>query len=123
MATFGKATGGGRRDDHREAAPLPVLMTTFSTSFTAELVDLSATGARLRCLRIPAIGVELFLTVCRLRTFCTVRWVGTGECGVQFDEPLLQADVVAVRKEAAAGRGLDPLLRAAMDDWVIGIAR
>lgn len=120
---FGKASGGGRREDSRVSAPLAVVMTTLSNSYTAELVDLSATGARLRCSDLPAIGVELDLTVGRIKSFCTVRWTGDDECGVQFYEPLLQADVIAVRSDVAAGMGLDPALRAAMDDWVLGVAR
>ncbi len=123
MVAFGKASGGGRRDGSREAAPLSVLMTTMSSSYTAQLVDLSATGARLRCADLPAIGVELFLTAGRIKTFCIVRWTSDTECGVQFFEPLLQADVIAVRRDVAAGMGLDPASRAAMDDWVLGVAR
>jgi len=123
MVAFGKASGGGRREGSREAAPLHVLMTTISNSYSAQLVDLSATGARLRCDDVPAIGVELYLTVGRIKTFCTVRWTGDFECGVQFYEPLLQDDVISVRSEVAAGMGLDPSLRAAMDDWVMGVAR
>lgn len=98
-------------------------MTTVSASYSAELVDLSATGARLRCDDLPAIGVELFLTAGRIKTFCTVRWTSELECGVQFYEPLLQEDIISVRREAAAGLGLDPAFRAAMDDWVLGVAR
>ena len=98
-------------------------MTTLSNSYTAELVDLSATGARLRCEDIPPIGVEFNLTVGRIKSFCTVRWTSDREFGVQFYEPLLQADVISVRSKAAAGMGLDPAFRAAMDDWVLGVAR
>lgn len=123
MIAFGKASGGGRREDSRESAPLTVVLTTVSNSYSAELVDLSATGARLRCADLPAIGVELNLTVGRIKSFCTVRWTSDDECGVQFFEPLLQADVISVRSEVAAGMGIDPSLRAAMDDWVLGVAR
>ena len=123
MVAFGKAYGGGRREGSREAAPLCVMMTTVSTCYSAELVDLSATGARLRCDDLPAIGVELFMTANRIKTFCTVRWTGDCEFGVQFYEPLLQADIISVRREAAAGLGFDPSLRSAVDDWVLGVAR
>lgn len=123
MIAFGKASGGGRREDTREAAPLSVVLATVSRSYTAELVDLSATGARLRCPDIPAVGTEMFMTVGRIKTFCTVRWTKGGDCGVQFYEPLLQADVISVRHEVAAGMGLDPAVRAAMEDWVMGVAR
>ncbi|MEO7410855.1 MAG: PilZ domain-containing protein [Sphingomicrobium sp.] len=123
MVAFGKATGGGRRDESREAAPLSVVMTTISRSYTAELVDLSATGARVRCGDLPAVGDELNLTVGRIKTFCSVRWTRDDECGVLFYEPLLQDDVITVRREVAQGVGLDPAMREAMSDWVLGIAR
>ena len=74
MVGFGKASGGGRREVCREAAPLQVTMTTISASYSARLVDLSATGARLRCEALPPLGLELDLTVGRIKTFCTVRW-------------------------------------------------
>jgi hypothetical protein len=123
MVAFGKATGGGRRDESREAAPLSVVMTTVSRSYTAELVDISATGARVRCNELPAVGDELNLSVGRIKTFCSVRWRRDHECGVLFYEPLMQADVISVRREVAEGHGLDPAMRAAMSDWVLGIAR
>ena len=123
MIAFGKASGGGRREGNREAAPLSVVMTTLSNSYTAELVDISATGARVRCNDLPAVGDELNLTVGRITTFCSVRWRHDHECGVLFYEPLLQEDVIAVRRDVAEGAGLDPAMRAAMSDWVLGIAR
>lgn len=123
MAAFGKATGGGRRDGNREAAPLSVIMTTATTSYAAELVDLSATGARLRCSELPFIGDELSLTAGRIKTFCTVRWKSALECGVRFYEPLLQAEVISVRREVAEGKGLDLATRGAMEDWILGVAR
>lgn len=123
MVAFGKACGGGRREEIREAAPLSVTMRTISATYAAELVDLSATGARLRYETLPPLGLELDLTVGHIKTFCTVRWSRGSECGVQFYEPLLQQDVIAVRREVAQGIGLDPAYRAAMDDWVLGIAR
>jgi hypothetical protein len=123
MITFGKASGGGRREGSREAAPLSVLMTTVTKSYTAELVDISATGARVRCRELPEINDEMYLTVGRIKSFCSVRWKRAPECGVQFYEPLLQKDVISVRREVSDGRGLDPATRAALDDWVLGIAR
>jgi hypothetical protein len=123
MMAFGKAYGGGRREGGREAAPLTVLLTTVSRSYSAQLIDLSATGARLRCDDLPAIGVELDMMAGRIKTFCTVRWASDSEFGVQFFDPLPQADGISVRREVAAGMGLDPSLRAAMDDWVLGVAR
>jgi hypothetical protein len=38
-------------------------------------------------------------------------------------EPLLQSEVVSVRRQAAKWAGLDPVLSATVDDWVLGLAR
>ena len=123
MGPFGQALGGGRREDSREPAPLSVVLATVSKSYTAELVDISATGARICGDDLPAHGLEMFVTVGRVKTFCTVRWTGDRECGVQFYEPLLQAEVTALRHDVAASMSVDPAIRAAMEDWVIGVAR
>lgn len=72
---------------------------------------------------LPDIGEGLNLTVGRLKAYCTVRWRRDDECGVQFYEPLLQADVIGVRREVKEGAGLAPAFRAAFDDWVLGVAR
>lgn len=123
MAEFGKSVGGGRREGKREPSPLPVLLTGLSRSHEAELVDISATGARVRGALLPNIGEELNLAAGRLKTFCTVRWRRDDECGVQFYEPLLQAEVIGVRREVREGAGLAPAFRAAFEDWVLGVAR
>ena len=123
MVAFGKSSGGGRREDPREAAPLCVTMTALSKSYTAMLVDISATGARIQSHELPEVGDETFLAVCRVKTFCSVRWKSGNECGVQFYEPLLQDEVISVRRDVRDGMGLPPALRAAMEDWVLGIAR
>ena len=123
MTGFGKCSGGGRRDDPREVAPLCALLTTISETYEVVLVDISATGARLKGNKLPRLGVDLNLAVCRLKTFGTVRWQKEDECGVQFFELLRQVEVIEIRREAANGAGVPPALRAVMEDWVLGIAR
>jgi len=59
-----------------------------SKTFKAVLVDISATGARVRSDELPSVGDEFYLSVCRVKTF-TVRWLSKGEYGVHFYEPLL----------------------------------
>jgi hypothetical protein len=123
MAGSGKCSGGGRRDDTREVAPLCALLTTLSDTFEVVLVDISATGARFKGVKLPHLGVDLNLAVGRLKAFGTVRWQNQHECGVQFFESLTQVEVMEVRREAANGAGLPPAMRAVMEDWVLWIAR
>ncbi|WP_205481677.1 PilZ domain-containing protein [Sphingomonas arenae] len=123
MVAFGRSSGGGRRAGKREAAPLIAILSTLSKTYEATLVDMSATGARLRADTLPEVDDELNLRVGRVKTFASVRWRKDGECGVRFYEPLLQQEVIAVRLEAARGRGLNPASCAALDDWILGVAR
>ena len=123
MTGFGKSIGGGRREGKREPSPLAVLLTGLSTSHEVELVDISATGARVRGALLPDVGEGLNLAAGRLKAFCTVRWRRGDECGVQFYEPLLQAEVIGVRREVRDGAGLAPAFKAAFDDWILGVAR
>jgi len=123
MNAFGKASGGGRRLASRETAPLMVLITRLSHSLEAVLVDISATGARITGAHLPPVGEEVFFAVLKLKTLATVRWRDGVECGLQFFEPLTQIEVVTVRRAVARGAGLDPAIRAALDDWVLGLGR
>ena len=123
MGAFGKASGGGRRTDTRATAPLMVLISTLARTSEAVLVDLSATGARVTGIDLPPEGEELFFSVLKIKTVAVVRWRSATECGLQFYEPLPQDEVISVRREVARGGGLDPAVRAALDDWVLGLAR
>lgn len=107
----------------REAAPVLVLLSTLARTYEAVLVDISATGARISALELPKPEEDLYFSVAKLKTVASVRWRRGGQCGIQFQEPLRQEEVINVRREAANYAGLPPALRAAMDDWVLGLAR
>lgn len=123
MVAFGKRVGGGRRLDQRVSTPIIAQLSTLAETFQAVLVDLSATGARLEGSNLPAKDKELSFRAGALHTVATVKWRGQMECGIQFYEPLQQAEVVSLRKEVANAAGLPPEMRAALDDWVAGFAR
>jgi hypothetical protein len=123
MTAFGKCDGGGRRTAPREALPLLATLTTVSRTYSGTLIDISATGARIRGEALPAAEQDLMLTVEKLRSFATVRWNHDGEIGLQFDPPLSPTVVMALRHEVAKGRGFTPEERAAYDAWKLGVAR
>lgn len=123
MGTFGKCSGGGRRSSSRQIAPLIAVITTLTDSHSAILIDLSRSGVRLRGDDLPDVGQELFVSFDSIRSFGCVAWKRDGQCGIAFDGPLLSADVEAIRHKAAKGRGFAPELRAAFDDWTLGLAR
>lgn len=123
MSVFGKRSGGGRRTAQRETAPAVAVFTTVTNSHGAVLVDLSATGARLRSAEVPDVGEELMITVEMIRSFGCVAWVRGDQFGVSFDDPLDPQDVQQLRGKLSRCAGLAPEMSAAMDDWSTGLAR
>lgn len=123
MSKFGKSNGGGRRSAARMAVPLTAVITTLHESRSAILVDVSATGARLRGPNILRSDEELFLTVDGIVIFGTVAWAKNDECGVAFDSQLEASTEKRLRHKVVQAEGLPPELKAAFDDWSVGIAR
>jgi len=123
MSVFGKRSGGGRRTAQRESAPAIAVFTTVTASHSAVLVDLSATGARLRSSELPEVGEELMITVEMIRSFGCVAWVRADQFGVSFDEPLDLQEVQQLKGKLSRCAGLPPEMSAAMDDWSTGLAR
>ena len=122
MRHFGKATGGGRRSAQREEAPVLVVYYTLSRSASADLVNVSSTGARIRGEALPAKGEELVMTMEGVRTYGTVMWSIEDECGITFDRPLLPGSLQRLRQCVATWGGLSPDLKEAFEQWTLGIA-
>lgn len=123
MTVFGKRSGGGRRRAPREALPLLATLTTVSRTYSGTLVNVSATGARLRGDNLPEADQDLVLSVEGVRNFGTVRWNRNGEVGLEFDPPIGAAEVMKLRREVSRGQGFSPEERAAYDEWKLGVAR
>lgn len=123
MTIFGKRSGGGRRSAQRESAPTIAVFTTVTQSHGAILVDLSATGARLRSAEMPNAGDQLMLAIENIRAFGSVAWIDGDQFGVAFDESINRTEVHQLRSRLARCAGLSPELTAAMDDWSTGLAR
>jgi hypothetical protein len=123
MSIFGRRKGGGRRSAERVEAPLVAVFTTVTRSHAATLVDVSATGARLKGSDLPGAGELAELRIGDVCAFGIVRWVADGECGLVFEVPLRPIDVASVRGEVRSAAGLPPDIRAAYEDWTVGFAR
>ena len=106
MRTFGRSKGGGRRSEQREQAPLTAVFTSACKSDSAELMDFSATGARLRGDFLPDKGEEVLLSVETLKVFGVVAWAKRNECGIAFDHVLTPDDVNRVRSQLPRRRRL-----------------
>lgn len=124
MRSFGRAVGGGRRHASREAMPMPAEVTVVKKRQAAALVDLSSTGARLSGPDLPVEDEIVSLTVDCVRAFGRVAWVREGQCGVQFDSPLLPFEVKRLQRETSGAtityRGVEQKM--SVDAWVAGLA-
>lgn len=123
MVAFGKCKGGGRRSAPRSSAPLIAIVTTLTASHSAVLLDVSATGARLQGPDLPQTGEDLFVSIERVVAFGTVVWAKESVRGIAFDEPLNPRDEQQLRQRVSQAHGLPPEIKAAFDDWVLGVAR
>lgn len=125
MGLFGRSSGGGRRRASRKTLPMPALVSTVQQTRMAVLVDLSATGARLRGSGLPRPEDAVSLRMDCVRAFGIVAWSEAGECGVAFDPPLPDFEVERLRREVKVATltsdGLEETL--ALQDWSSGVAR
>ena len=123
MGNFGKCGGGGRRSAQRKPASLIALVTTLQESQSAVVMDVSSTGVRLRGDHLPQKGGDCFVNIDGVVAFGTVVRCNADERGIAFDAPLEPSDEKALRHRVALAAGLPPEVRAAYDDWMMGIAR
>ena len=126
MGLFGRSNGGGRRRASRESLPMPALVSTVrQTRMPAVVVDLSATGVRLRASSLPKPEDAVSVRMDCVRAFGIVAWSEAGECGVAFEPPLPEFEVERLRREVKTATltfdGLDETLAA--QDWSSGVAR
>jgi hypothetical protein len=98
---------------------------TRCSSVSADLMDVSSTGARLAGDNLPAPGEELFLKVERLDVFGTVAWSDGAHCGISFDEPLSDGEVCELAAEADRARklGISPAEKLVFDYWISSPSR
>jgi len=125
MASFGNKVGGGRRSALRVDVPVPVVIETISASYSAVLVDISISGARLRGQDMPSVGSEVIILADLVEAFGTIAWSRSGECGVHFDAPLPSYQMALLKHDGQLTRaaGVTPEERQAIHDWAIGLAR
>jgi hypothetical protein len=123
MSSFGKSKGGGRRSAPRANAPLVATVTTLQGSHSAELIDVSATGARLRGPGLPDVGEGLFVTVDEVVGFGEVAWSEGDLRGLAFDPHLTPAEEQQLSSKVKSAAGLPLEMSAAFDNWVLGCGR
>jgi hypothetical protein len=65
--------------------------------------NVCSSGARLRARAVPNQGKELMIRVGSLNLLSRVAWSGDRKCGITFDAPLNQLDVITLKKEGRWG--------------------
>ena len=87
---MGKASEGfsNRRRSPRASLILPASVVTMSAYLYFDLVNLSATGAKLRGSDVPEIGKTALFRLEPFQALCRVVWVSDELCGVRFEELL-----------------------------------
>jgi hypothetical protein len=97
MRTFGISQARGRRSVPRAEAPLIAVLATGAAHHSAELIDLSRTGARLQGADFPAADADLVFHAGKVRAAGEVIWIDGDQCGVSFDTPIAAVEVNRIR--------------------------
>lgn len=87
---------------------------------------MSGTGLRLSGPNLPAAAQDVELRLGPLSAFGTTVWASAGECGIAFDVPLSELDLVLIKEKAAPQAPNEQLAldeQIALEHWATGISR
>ena len=114
----------GRRASRRVRVFIPASIETLSGNQAAELTSLSCTGAAISVESAPKLNTGLVLRCGSLEVFCNVVWVKPGRCGLQFEEPICDSEVLSARRTSDHFPASQQAQRmAAAKAWVEGNSR
>ena len=111
-----------RRRSGRASVLLPASVVTVSAYQYLELVNLSATGAKLRGDMRPGIGKPALFRLDDFKVLCRVVWQTDDLCGVRFDEPMPPWALSHFRKIGGTAQigMLTPEEKQAEEEWTDG---
>ena len=95
-----------RRRAPRAAVSLEASVVTMSEYIYFELVDLSATGAKMRGPAPPPLGKTALFRLGGFQTLCRVAWADGECCGVRFDEHIPPGVLAQFRDSGTATVGI-----------------
>ncbi len=78
----------GQRFFNRVRLGVPASLVLTHGTHPCLIDDISCTGSRLRTERTLPVGVTAVLAFHQLRLMGVVRWMHSGQCGLQFERPL-----------------------------------
>lgn len=113
---------GRRRDSRlRLRRGVPATLMTLDGKVSANLLDLSFSGAHVRADFVFHTGQQMMLWWLEYETFGTVVWARDNEAGLEFDEPLPTATILRTREKVDLGHVKSPeeLAREQARDWFL----
>ena len=124
MGVANRRTVGGlnRRRSQRASVLLPASVVTMSAYQYLELVNLSATGAKLRGSMTSAVGKAALFRLDGFEVLCRIVWQADELCGVRFDEPMSPLTLSQFRKAGNTAQigMLTPDEQQAEEEWSNG---
>ena len=113
-----------RRCVQRSSVLLPASVVTMSAYQFLEVVNLSASGAKLRGPAALEIGKPAMFRLDQFNVLCKIVWLKDDLCGVRFDEPIPQRVLAEFRKagDTAQVGMLTPDEQLAAEEWTSAIA-
>jgi hypothetical protein len=98
---------------------------TVDRSQVGYLLDVSATGAKLDGGGDLALGQDIWLKSGNVDVLAHVVWSGPASCGVQFDTPLSDDDIVQLTRlpQGALFASLTTEEKLGAADWANGLVR
>lgn len=110
-----------RRRSPRASVLLPASVVTMDAYQYLDLVNLSATGAKLRGATIPAVGKQAMFRLDHFQVLCKVLWVKDNLCGIRFDEVIPPRLLAHFKEAGTATVGmLTPEEQQAAEEWTNG---
>ncbi|MEO0590225.1 MAG: PilZ domain-containing protein [Pseudomonadota bacterium] len=111
----------GRRAAPRLRLSIPARLVTISETRRCVLLDVSRNGAQISLPKPLGVGEAGFLRFANTEVFVSVIRDGTGLNGVEFDVPLTDKDVLAIRHYAEVYQSDERnALREEARAWVMG---
>ncbi len=89
------------REARRRWARAPMILAarliTVTSEYRVRIRDLSAGGARVQGDDLPEEGADVLLKRGEFETFGTIAWVHDGQAGIEFEDPLEDAQVAELQ--------------------------
>lgn len=110
------------RISERARVKLPATLETLNGLKRVHLLNLSPEGAMIEIDDPPAVGGDAVLRRGEIDAFGVIVWAGSGRCGMTFDEPIPEVEILRQKRTSAiiGQMPVSPEEIAATRDWAEG---